>query len=552
VTLARVFCSIQLVALIGCGGSPSREGAIASGATDSGEANSGATESGEATGAADSGDDQPSNAAGDATDAAIARSIDADDGAEGDGEQDGDGGTVRALECRSSGEPIPLVTRCPLSLCGNGKVDMCPSLENPRIQASELCDGEEMGGRTCQTSGFFGGTLRCTSKCGIDTALCDRCTSIGGSLAACRTVSQGVLSPRDVGLAANASELALAWISVGEDDDHWSAHVARLGMDGVLLGSAEVLGRCLSVATPEGGPVLYDSPRIAVSALGPTGWLVAVTSRTGIDFELFDGALSSQGSFHLPGGNSFSPASGGFGTTIAFAPRPNGGPLLAWIELEGQRMFARATILSADGRSASAPVVAIDYLNDKYVTAAFVDDGFLVASVATEGPWPTGGDSIGISVARIELDGSIKAPPERPVGGFSGYPTLAPHGATPRLIYESFTNPYPMMWTVLDSAGRAATDPVQFASSAGLQWPMVSRGDDVIVATQVPVLGGKRIEVLRLNGAGASLDPPIPVATDPGYLPEMRMVALGSSGVGVVALSALWPSQLIFGRVVAP
>jgi len=52
------------------------------------------------------------------------------------------------------------------SLCGNGQ-----------INSGEQCDGNNnLNGQTCQTRGFSGGTLRCSSTCQFDTSLCTETT----------------------------------------------------------------------------------------------------------------------------------------------------------------------------------------------------------------------------------------------------------------------------------------------------------------------------------------------------------------------------------------
>ncbi len=62
----------------------------------------------------------------------------------------------------------------PPQLCGNGDID---------ASNGETCDGTNMGGRTCQTEGFVGGTLSCrafptSNYCTVDTGSC--ITSICG------------------------------------------------------------------------------------------------------------------------------------------------------------------------------------------------------------------------------------------------------------------------------------------------------------------------------------------------------------------------------------
>ena len=43
------------------------------------------------------------------------------------------------------------------------------------ISGSEQCDGTNMGGKTCASQGFNGGTLKCTKACNFDTANCYKC-----------------------------------------------------------------------------------------------------------------------------------------------------------------------------------------------------------------------------------------------------------------------------------------------------------------------------------------------------------------------------------------
>ena len=47
-------------------------------------------------------------------------------------------------------------------LCGNGRLD-----------PQEDCDGERLGGETCAGLGYLGGTLGCTTACSFDTSGCD-------------------------------------------------------------------------------------------------------------------------------------------------------------------------------------------------------------------------------------------------------------------------------------------------------------------------------------------------------------------------------------------
>jgi hypothetical protein len=54
-----------------------------------------------------------------------------------------------------------ITTQAALTVCGNNKKE-----------SNEQCDGSDLGGQTCITKGFAGGTLRCKSDCTFDTSGC--------------------------------------------------------------------------------------------------------------------------------------------------------------------------------------------------------------------------------------------------------------------------------------------------------------------------------------------------------------------------------------------
>ncbi len=73
--------------------------------------------------------------------------------------------------------------------CGNGKIDTCTTTRDrdcdgsnphacdglPIVERSvtDACDGNDLGGATCQRLGFAGGTLSCTATCDLDTRGCE-------------------------------------------------------------------------------------------------------------------------------------------------------------------------------------------------------------------------------------------------------------------------------------------------------------------------------------------------------------------------------------------
>jgi hypothetical protein len=65
-------------------------------------------------------------------------------------------------------------------ICGNGQDDDCngvidngcPVCGNGVKETGEQCDGGDLGGESCITLGFSGGTLACTGSCQFDTSAC--------------------------------------------------------------------------------------------------------------------------------------------------------------------------------------------------------------------------------------------------------------------------------------------------------------------------------------------------------------------------------------------
>ncbi len=61
----------------------------------------------------------------------------------------------------------------PPPVCGNGL-----------REGSEQCDGSDLGGQTCQSQGFPGGTLSCNGDCTFNTSGCTVCLPLGASCTA--------------------------------------------------------------------------------------------------------------------------------------------------------------------------------------------------------------------------------------------------------------------------------------------------------------------------------------------------------------------------------
>src|SRR3989344_3144376 len=47
-------------------------------------------------------------------------------------------------------------------------------------ESGESCDGSDLGGASCTSQGFSGGTLSCTASCTFNTSSCSTASSSGG------------------------------------------------------------------------------------------------------------------------------------------------------------------------------------------------------------------------------------------------------------------------------------------------------------------------------------------------------------------------------------
>lgn len=68
-----------------------------------------------------------------------------------------------------------------LVVTGGGGVTQPPVCGNNIRESGEACDGNDLGGQTCQSQGFSGGTLTCNGDCSLSTAGCFACNPSGAS-----------------------------------------------------------------------------------------------------------------------------------------------------------------------------------------------------------------------------------------------------------------------------------------------------------------------------------------------------------------------------------
>ena len=142
---------------------------------------------------------------------------------------------------------------CPPSFCGNGHIDTCPGGES----LTELCDGMDLGSRTCVSLSYFGGTLACTSTCNLDTQGCASCGS-DPRISTC-TRAAVATTPAALSIGRNPQpEIDVAWIEVAASVPSPGLHFTRRRPDFTLLSDT----RCFEPA---------DSSRVGIASLG-AGW----------------------------------------------------------------------------------------------------------------------------------------------------------------------------------------------------------------------------------------------------------------------------------------
>ena len=84
-----------------------------------------------------------------------------------------EGGKVMKVRLQRGLLPVLLLSGALLALgCGGGDDDPEAVCGNGVIEAGEQCDGVNLNEQTCVTKGFGGGTLSCTANCKFDTSGC--------------------------------------------------------------------------------------------------------------------------------------------------------------------------------------------------------------------------------------------------------------------------------------------------------------------------------------------------------------------------------------------
>ena len=141
--------------------------------------------------------------------------------------------------------PPDLQPKPDATLCGNSKLD-----------ATEICDGALLGGKTCKTQGYTSGVLACAKTCKLDTAMC---YTVAAPLKL-DTSGKGCLAVGYPDVAFGDANYLVAWRgSTTGCQPPTVIYGRRLGLDGKVLDPKAVQ---YSFAGKEGHPdVGYDGTR---------------------------------------------------------------------------------------------------------------------------------------------------------------------------------------------------------------------------------------------------------------------------------------------------
>jgi hypothetical protein len=309
---------------------------------------------------------------------------------------------------------------CGVDECGNNSVDAC-ELMCPQGPCSyrEECDGTVPLGTTCETLGYSGGTLYCSSWCAFDERGCTDCAPLGGPLLACQ---------RPCIQSANVSRLALAATDHGVGVAWATERLHFAVFDENLQRRFEW--------TPATSAVAWQ---VAV-APSSSGWIVAAEYEAGVTLYALDAQGSAAGVPQtLPQGRGNAMA--------ALGTRPGGAPLLVWNAPSSNPSeigVAQAALLGDDGRFA-VPPATLWPSPIQPANILFVGDGFVVAQRA----------DTAINTAHVALTGAAPTVHSSPLGDGTESPRLFPFRGQVGVIYLNYALPAGTVnWAVLDTTGK--------------------------------------------------------------------------------------------------
>jgi hypothetical protein len=415
-------------------------------------------------------------------------------------------GALAVSTCPAVPAPVGV---CGASQCGNGQIDSCMSgtcNEGGCTMSTESCDGDNLGGATCVSLGFSGGTLACNGGCEFDVSGCNHCGT-GSMIDSCGNAALSAAGATSLAIASNATNVAIAWAN---------------GAPGSAGLNVAVLGSDLTVQSQSGCLGDSDVGMVAIAATA-NGWIVAAETGGGIEIQPL-----------TPGGVPTGPGQFLANATVPIlASNPSGGPLLAWASPDYNGWVS---VLGADGTVTSSAPVFYQIVEPEYGSAVFVGDGFLVGIRG----------SLGATVAHVGLDGTIGTPYS--LGDETEYPKLSYTGTEARVVYSDFSEVGAVEFQRLDTTGAPIGTPQQLGSIPEYygQGPNTTVGSDSVV-----VMSGyssetgvaTHLDITRVTQSGSVVYSPYMLATV-GKLDDIwdySMAPIGSDMV-VAWLTAGTPS----------
>jgi hypothetical protein len=435
--------------------------------------------------------------------------------------------------------PTPPAPACGVALCGNGKVDGCPTYDQFMPVVAEQCDGLASiagTGETCAGLGFAGGgTLACTAQCYLDTSRCERCSQGSPHVVRCTTLRT---LPGAFSLATTDDEIMVA--RVYPSGDGTAVRLVRYAAD-------------LSVAWMSGcfGPANAASVAIARS---PSGYVLAVGTRQPSSLQIYplapDGAVRGPvRTVAIQTGTQYVPPAHPFlASRMVGGGPPLGGPLLVYTAPVpyapvGSTGETRVVALLRDDGSNETSEAAIPDVTFTYSdrgSGVFVGDGFLYAQEQSVSPQ-------GAALWHIGLDGTL-GPAQTPAvgtGSIAEYPSLAWTGTAAYFTYVSAdpmgsSSPYAACIR-LTSAGAQLGPPTPLSGTFYQPAASVALGEDLLVLA-VGKSAAANVYGQRVSNGGGLVEPPFAVAIDdlrtlPEYY-EPRLALLGRVPI------AAWPDGL--------
>jgi hypothetical protein len=370
----------------------------------------------------------------------------------------------------------------------------------------------DLGGATCMSLGYGGGSLACEPWCNLNTALCTTCGS-DPHIAACRELDRNPEQTTALALAADDLLVGVAWISSTFDGTS-SLHFDRFNHDLMPLDPQPSI--CIPPA---------NARQVGLSTI-PGGFLLAAEGAGGINVQRYtaDGLPLGAAGLHT-------------GLTLPMlVSRPNNGPLLLASEPRGA---VHAILLDDTGATIYDVVVFTAVTEMQYGSGVFIGDAFLVAMRSSIG---------GVQVTRIDLAGMIGSF-NTPGSTSTEYPQLAWTGSEGRLTWNDFATTPTILWARIDAMGA----PIGSALNIGMAptyydpAPLVTIGEDSVIL--MPGYSGQtggatHLDYMRLTQAGVTSVGPARLNQDPELAMQYRIARGGAD------LFAAWVAVGVPGRVV--